>query len=95
MSDTILAQILDRLTAIEAGQTELRGAVMARMDRLQTSLDGIRDDLAMIGGANDRVRKAGENTRDEGREVANSLASIERILLKHGNRLDDLERRKP
>ena len=40
-------------------------------------------------------RQAGENTRDEGRGIANSLANVERVLLKHGTRLDALEKRLP
>jgi hypothetical protein len=48
MSDDILAQILARLTAIEAGQTELRADLMGRMDRLQVSLDAIHEDLSAI-----------------------------------------------
>jgi hypothetical protein len=80
---------------ILAAIAELRGTMMARMDRFQASLDGIRDDLTVIGAANDRVRLAGENTRDEGREIADALANIERILLKHGTRLDELEKRRP
>ena len=70
-----------------------RGETAKLIENVQISLDGIREDLTVVGAANDRTRKAGENTRDEGREIANSLANIERILLKHGTRLDDLEKR--
>ena len=34
---------------------ELRAATMGRMDRLQASLDAIRDDITVLGGANDRT----------------------------------------
>jgi hypothetical protein len=44
---------------------ELRAATMGRMDRLQASLDAIRDDITVLGGANDRTRLAAQNTRDE------------------------------
>jgi hypothetical protein len=56
MSDDILAQILTRLTAIEAGQTDLRGEIaksrtelMDRMDRLQnTGTQQSRDITALL-----------------------------------------------
>jgi hypothetical protein len=90
------------LKAIAALGTDLRGEIIKSrretaklIEGVQISIDGIREDLTVIGAANDRTRKAGENTRDEGREIANSLANIERILLKHGTRLDDLEKRVP
>jgi hypothetical protein len=64
-------------------------------EKLQTSLDGLHEDLTVIGAGNDRTRLAGQNTRDELRAMADSLANIERLLLKHGTRLDDLEKRVP
>ena len=88
----------------EIGQLDasLRGEIAASraetsklFEGVQTSLDGIREDLTVLGGANDRLRQAGQNTRDEGRAIADSLANIERILLKHGTRLDELEKRTP
>ena len=79
------------LAAINAGRAE----TSKLLENVRTSLDGIRDDLTVLDAANDRTRKAGDNTRDEGREIAGSLANIERILLKHGTRLDELERRLP
>lgn len=90
------------LKAIAALGADLRGEIIKSrsetaklIEGVQISIDGIREDLTVVGAANDRTRKAGENTRDEGREIANSLANIERILLKHGTRLDDLEKRVP
>jgi hypothetical protein len=68
---------------------------MARMDRLQASLDGIREDLTVLGGANDHARRLGDNTRDELRSLADLVAAIQRAQLKHGTRLDDIERRIP
>jgi hypothetical protein len=96
MSDDILAQILARLTAIEAGQSGLRtDLIAARMDRLQASLDGIREDLTMTGGANDHTRRLGDNIREELRSLADLVAAMQRSLLKHGTRLDELEKRRP
>jgi hypothetical protein len=98
MSDDILAQILARLTGLERMEGRLlaeivrsKGETMARMDRLQASLDGIREDLS----ANDHARRLGDNTRDELRSLADLVAAIQRAQLKHGTRLDDIERRIP
>jgi hypothetical protein len=102
MSDDILAQILARLTGLERMEGLLlaeivrsKGETMARMDRLQASLDGIREDLTVLGGANDHARRLGDNTRDELRSLADLVAAIQRAQLKHGTRLDDIERRIP
>jgi hypothetical protein len=80
---------------IAAGFATSRAETAKLIEGVHTTLDAIRDDLTVLGAADERTRKAGENTRDEVRDVANSLANIERILLKHGSRRDDLEKRAP
>jgi hypothetical protein len=91
--------ILAQLTAMEARLlAEIargRAETTTLIEGVHTALDGIREDLAVLGGADDRIRQAGQNTRDEARAIADSLAAIERLLLKHGTRLDNLERRLP
>jgi hypothetical protein len=87
------AEIVQSRTEIAADIAASRAETAKLIEGVHTTLDGVREDLTVLGAANDRTRKAGENTRDEGREIANSLANIERILLKHGTRLDDLEKR--
>jgi hypothetical protein len=95
MSDDVLKAIAALGDDLRGEIVKSRGETARLIEAVQISIDGIREDLTVLGAANDRTRKAGENTRDEGREVANSLANIERILLKHGTRLDDLEKRVP
>ena len=85
----------DVLKTIAALGAALRGEFIQSRSETARLIGGVREDLAVLGAANDRTPKAGENTRDEVREVANSLAVIERILLKHGLRLDALEKRVP
>lgn len=80
---------------LEGMKAELLGQLNDRTEQILVSISGIRDDLTVLDAANDRTRKAGDNTRDEAREIASSLANIERILLKHSSRLDDLEKRLP
>jgi hypothetical protein len=80
---------------ILAAIAELRTSLMGRMDRLQASLDGIREDLTATADVNDRTRLMGQHTRDELRSLADLVAAIQRTQLKHSNRLDDIERRIP
>jgi hypothetical protein len=89
------AEIIQSRADTAADIAASRAETARLIEGIHTTLDAIRDDLTVLGAANDRTRKGGENTRDEVREVANSLANIERILLKHGSRLDDLEKRVP
>jgi hypothetical protein len=87
--------ILAALARLEAGQTKLCVDLMARLDGLQISVDAIRDDLTVLGGANDGIRRAAESTRDELRDLSRNVADMQRVVLKHGTRLDQLERRTP
>jgi hypothetical protein len=80
---------------ILAAIAELRTSLMGRMDRLQASLDGIREDLTATVDVNDRTGLMGQHTRDELRSLADLVAAIQRTQLKHNNRLDDIERRIP
>jgi hypothetical protein len=94
MSDDVLKALAvlgaDLCGEIIQGRSEIR-----LIEVVQLSINGIGEDLAVFRAAKDRARKAGENTRDEVRDVANSLAAIERILLKHATRLEALEKRVP
>jgi hypothetical protein len=98
--------ILAALARLEAGQNKLRtdflgelaatrADIMERLDRLQTSTDAIRDDLTVLGGANDAIRRGAGNVRDELGDLARNIGDMQRVLLKHGSRLDQLERRAP
>jgi hypothetical protein len=49
----------------------------------------------MTGGANDHTRRLGDNIREELRSLADLVAAMQRSLLKHGTRLDELEKRRP
>jgi hypothetical protein len=87
--------VIAALARLEAGQTKLRVDLMERMDQLQTGVDAIRDDLTVLGGSSDAVRRTNENTREEVRDLARIVGDMQRILLKHGTRLDQLERGAP
>jgi hypothetical protein len=72
----LLAGIEDRLGARSA-------AIMDRLDRLQDSLTGIRDDIAVNYGATDAARRANDNTREEMR----SLAEVQMVMVRQINRM--------
>jgi hypothetical protein len=83
----VLAQILARLDAIEAGQTETRTALMARTDRLRARIDRLGDAARPTG-------LAGRATTDpddllDSMDVDAVRDHIERIVL------DRLDRRLP
>ena len=87
--------ILAALAQLEAGQISLRVDLMARLDGLQITVDAIRDDLTVLAAPTDGIRRAAENTRDELRDLSRNVADMQRVVLKHGTRLDQLERRTP
>lgn len=45
-----IAALAERMDRLEAGQTDLRVQVMARMDRLQDALGAIREDIGKMRG---------------------------------------------
>ena len=95
MSDDVLAQLLARLTSLEGMEARLMTRLNNGFEAMQTSLDGIREDLTVLGGADAHIRRLGDNTRDELRSLAELVAAIHRAQLKHGSRLDQIERRLP
>jgi hypothetical protein len=44
--------------------------INAGNERVLTSIDEIREDLTVLGGANDHARRLGDNTREELRSLA-------------------------
>lgn len=52
-----LARIEDRLTRLEASQTETRVAVMERIDRLEDKINVLADDVAAHTAATEMVRR--------------------------------------
>jgi hypothetical protein len=75
----------------------MEGRLMSKMsllvEGLHTAINGIREDLTTLGGANDHTRMLNDNTRDEVRSLTKLVADVQRVQLKHGTRLDDLDRR--
>ncbi len=59
-------------------QDQLRIDLMARMDRLQDSITGIREDVSVIAGITDTVRRTSDNTRDEMRLTTDTVTILEK-----------------
>ena len=66
----------DRLQLVEKTVIDLRVVLMDRMDRLQDTLTGIRDDVGVNMHHSDRVRQAHDNTREELRSMGDSVAQL-------------------
>ena len=89
MTEAILTQILDRLTAIETGQSELRGDLMARGRRMAdrrtsddpilTALAAIRDDLDKLTERVDSLLATAHRRKIRGRPVQRGQIGIYRI----------------
>jgi hypothetical protein len=77
---------------LEGMEGRLTSRISALEERLIEATDAIRDDLTVLGGANDRVGMAAGNVRDELSALARNVGDMQRVLLKHGTRLDRLER---
>jgi len=77
----------DELRALLAGIEERLGArstaIMDRLDRLQNSLTGIRDDIATNYGATDAARRANDSKREELRAVA----EMQVVMVRQINRM--------
>jgi hypothetical protein len=92
MSDEpVLAQILARLTAIEAGQTEMRIALMGRMDRLQARVDQLGQECFVNYAAGEGIGRRVDNTRQEQRELREQISGLVRQVRMLRDRLDGLE----
>ena len=99
MSDDILAAIAQLGTDLRGEIAKLGSDVIGKLnaseERLLTATDAIRDDITVLGGMSDSTRKAGDNTREEVRDLSRTIADLHRVVLKHGSRLDHIERRLP
>jgi hypothetical protein len=94
MSDDILA-ILRRL---EAGQTrletdigKLRADVMARIDRLQETVNATRDDIAVAMGSADQMQRANDNTRADLRTMQEQVSVMWKQIKRLETRVDGIE----
>jgi hypothetical protein len=65
---------------LEAGQTQLRVDLMARMDQLQDSITSIRDDIAVNMGGVEAVRNVNDNMRDDLKHMRDDLKHMREAL---------------
>jgi uncharacterized coiled-coil DUF342 family protein len=86
------------LARIEAEQVKLRTElgktrvdVMERIDRLQNVITGMRDDMTVNYGATDTVRQAHDNTRQELRNLGDSVSALYRKLTRLETQVRDLK----
>ncbi len=79
------------LKRIEAGQIKMRADMMERIDRLENGITGMRDDLAVTLGASDSVRRAHNNTREEMRDISESVSALYRKLARLETQMRELK----
>ncbi len=98
MSDDALSMILatmirleDKMTRFEDKMTSMRADVMLRLDRHESHLGDIRDDIAVSMGRADQAALVAVNTREEARLLSQQVALLQRQVNKLQTRLDQLE----
>ena len=75
MSEDQAPRILAALERLEAGQAQLRVDLMARIDRVQDTLTTVRDDITVVGRA-DQAHRAADNVRDELRALNEVVTGV-------------------
>ncbi len=86
--------IENRLDRLEAAQTKLRTEIMARLDRQQDMLSGVRDDIAVNFGTVEDVRRVNDTTRETVRHLQETIATLIRTQRQHAARLDQIENKR-
>ena len=74
------AKLENAQARLEESQTQLRVELMSRMDRLQNTLTGIRDDIGVNMGRADRAHEAADNTRAELRTLGEVVTGMGRQI---------------
>lgn len=82
--------VLAAIAQLRAEQGQLRGDLMARLDRLQNAVTAIRDDIAVNFGATTEVRRANEHTRDEVRALGDVVNAMQRQIQRLQSELREL-----
>jgi hypothetical protein len=89
--------VLAALARLEAGQASLRGdltllrvELMERMDRLQHSVDLVKDDVTVNYGSGDRVERLARSATDETRALAEVVRAMQRQIGKLRTDLEQL-----
>ena len=79
--------IIAALARLEAGQAVLREelaatrtALMDRIDRVQHSVDLLRDDIVVNYGAADRTERIAKGASDETRALADEVRAMQRQI---------------
>ena len=91
MSDDATGMILAALRTLQAGQDDLRAAMMDRMGRLENKLTSIRDDIGVNMHRADRVQEANDGTRNELRALGEVVMGMGRQIHRLQTRVDQLE----
>ncbi len=86
------ARLEGRLVRLQAGQNNLRGDVMERMDRFQHALDLVKDDIVVNFGASDHVERIAKGASEETRAPGEVVRATQRQIAWLRTDLDDLRK---
>jgi hypothetical protein len=78
-------------TRLEGSQTALRADLMERLDRLQTRFDQLHDECFVAFAQGETVRRHGDNTRAETRDLADQLSGLVRQVRMLRARIEQIE----
>jgi hypothetical protein len=82
--------VLAALARLEAGLTKLRTDLMERIDRLQHTVDSVKDDIVVTYGANDRTERIAKSASDETRALGEVVRAMQRQIKRLQTDVDQL-----
>ncbi len=78
------------LEALDRNVDKLRGETGGWMERIENRLTAIREDIVVNLGATHAVRRIGGNTRDELRDLGDTVAALHQKLVRLQTQVDDM-----
>jgi hypothetical protein len=85
-----LGNVTSRMDRLEDGQTQLRTDLMERIDRLQHTVDSVKDDIVVTYGANDRIERIAKSASDETRALGEVVRAMQRQIKRLQTDVDQL-----
>jgi hypothetical protein len=88
-----LGRIESRLERLESAHISVRTDVMAQLDRFQTTLDEVKDDITVNFHANSRIERIARTSNVETRALADRVTALQRQVMHLNGRITSLESR--
>ena len=78
--------------SLGADLARLRADVMDRIDRLQNTVEGMRDDIRVNCGASDRATRIASGASEEVRALGAEVSAMERQIMRLRADVDELKK---